>query len=270
MYRALLRPGAASRMAAVLSLYRRHRPRTFDEVVGQEHIVRTLRNAIELGKVHHAYLFVGSRGTGKTSMAKLLACALNAEGGPRVGLLAGRPRVRRDPPGHVARRRRDGRRLEQLRGRHPRPARERRAGADGRRQPRLHPRRGAHALDAGLERVPEDARGAAVARGLRARDHRGAQGAGHDRRPLPPVRLPPAHARADRGRAAAGGRAGGDRGARRRDRPDRAPCDRAASATRSARSSSSSPTAGRRSSSRTCSRSWARPTPSSCSTPPRR
>ncbi len=68
----------------MLSLYRRHRPRTFDEVVGQEHIVRTLRNAIELGKVHHAYLFVGSRGTGKTSMAKLLACALNAEGGPRA------------------------------------------------------------------------------------------------------------------------------------------------------------------------------------------
>ena len=66
----------------MLSLYRRHRPRTFDEVVGQEHIVKTLRNAIELGKVHHAYLFVGSRGTGKTSVAKLLACALNAEGGP--------------------------------------------------------------------------------------------------------------------------------------------------------------------------------------------
>src|SRR5947208_11887658 len=68
----------------MLSLYRRHRPRTFEDVVGQEHIVRTLRNAIELGKVHHAYLFVGSRGTGKTSMAKLLACALNADGGPRV------------------------------------------------------------------------------------------------------------------------------------------------------------------------------------------
>jgi DNA polymerase-3 subunit gamma/tau len=66
----------------MLSLYRRHRPRTFDEVVGQDHIVRTLRNAIDLDKVHHAYLFVGSRGTGKTSMAKLLACALNAETGP--------------------------------------------------------------------------------------------------------------------------------------------------------------------------------------------
>src|SRR5690348_6046230 len=68
----------------MLSLYRRHRPRTFDDVVGQEHIVRTLRNAIELDKVHHAYLFVGASGTGKTSMAKLLACALNCEGGPRV------------------------------------------------------------------------------------------------------------------------------------------------------------------------------------------
>jgi DNA polymerase III subunit gamma/tau len=67
----------------MLSLYRRHRPRTFAEVVGQDHIVRTLRNAIELDKVHHAYLFVGSRGTGKTSMAKLLACALNTSGGPR-------------------------------------------------------------------------------------------------------------------------------------------------------------------------------------------
>jgi DNA polymerase III subunit gamma/tau len=68
----------------MLSLYRRHRPRSFDDVVGQEHIVRTLRNAIELDKVHHAYLFVGSRGTGKTSMAKLLACALNASGGPNA------------------------------------------------------------------------------------------------------------------------------------------------------------------------------------------
>jgi len=64
------------------SLYRRHRPRTFGEVVGQEHVVRTLRNAVEQGKVHHAYLFVGARGTGKTSMAKILAACLNCEQGP--------------------------------------------------------------------------------------------------------------------------------------------------------------------------------------------
>jgi DNA polymerase-3 subunit gamma/tau len=64
------------------SLYRRHRPRTFAEVVGQEPVVRTLRNAVQRGKVHHAYLFVGSRGTGKTSMAKILAACLNCERGP--------------------------------------------------------------------------------------------------------------------------------------------------------------------------------------------
>jgi DNA polymerase III subunit gamma/tau len=70
--------------SAPASLYRRHRPRTFDEVVGQDHVVRTLRNAIERDRVHHAYLFVGSRGTGKTSMAKILAASLNCVNGPTV------------------------------------------------------------------------------------------------------------------------------------------------------------------------------------------
>jgi DNA polymerase-3 subunit gamma/tau len=69
---------------APASLYRRHRPRTFADVVGQDHVVRTLRNAIEQDKVHHAYLFVGSRGTGKTSMAKILAASLNCVRGPTV------------------------------------------------------------------------------------------------------------------------------------------------------------------------------------------
>src|SRR5881392_2708353 len=71
-------------MSASPSLYRRHRPRTFADVVGQEHVVRTLSNAIEHGKVHHAYLFVGSRGTGKTSMAKILAACLNCVNGQTV------------------------------------------------------------------------------------------------------------------------------------------------------------------------------------------
>src|SRR4051794_29811409 len=81
-------PGTVSRLrdAAVSapSLYRRHRPRTFTDVVGQEHVVRTLANAVEQGKVHHANLFVGSRGTGKTSMAKILAACLNCEQGPTI------------------------------------------------------------------------------------------------------------------------------------------------------------------------------------------
>ncbi len=63
---------------------RRWRPKQFDELVGQDHIVRTLRNAIETNRIAHAYLFVGPRGTGKTSTARLFAKALNAEGGPSV------------------------------------------------------------------------------------------------------------------------------------------------------------------------------------------
>src|SRR3954467_9179175 len=83
-----------ARMARpVLSLYRRHRPRTFDQVVGQGHIVRTLRNAIERERVHHAYLFVGSRGTGKTSMAKILAASLNCQGEAGGGKGQGGPTV---------------------------------------------------------------------------------------------------------------------------------------------------------------------------------
>ncbi|MGH2906412.1 MAG: DNA polymerase III subunit gamma/tau [Solirubrobacterales bacterium] len=80
-------------MSGAASLYRRHRPRTFDDVIGQEHVVRTLRNAVEQGQVHHAYLFVGSRGTGKTSMAKILASALNCTGGPKAEFDAGDPAV---------------------------------------------------------------------------------------------------------------------------------------------------------------------------------
>ncbi|MGH2892896.1 MAG: DNA polymerase III subunit gamma/tau, partial [Solirubrobacteraceae bacterium] len=71
-------------MSSGPSLYRRHRPRTFADMVGQEQVVRTLSNAITRGKVHHAYLFVGSRGTGKTSTAKILAASLNCEQGPTV------------------------------------------------------------------------------------------------------------------------------------------------------------------------------------------
>lgn len=66
---------------AYMALYRAYRPQKFSEVVGQRHIVRTLQNAIKLNKVAHAYLFCGPRGTGKTTMAKIMAKALNCEKG---------------------------------------------------------------------------------------------------------------------------------------------------------------------------------------------
>lgn len=66
---------------AYKALYRTYRPTTFDEVAGQTHIVKTLKNALASGKIAHAYLFAGPRGTGKTTMAKLLAKALNCDEG---------------------------------------------------------------------------------------------------------------------------------------------------------------------------------------------
>lgn len=62
---------------ANVSIYRRFRPSTFDKVIGQDHIVRTLVNQIKSGKIGHAYLFTGTRGTGKTSCAKIFARAVN-------------------------------------------------------------------------------------------------------------------------------------------------------------------------------------------------
>lgn len=64
------------------ALYRKYRSQTFDDLVGQEHIIRTLRQAVDQGKISHAYLFTGPRGTGKTSTARLLAKALNCTDGP--------------------------------------------------------------------------------------------------------------------------------------------------------------------------------------------
>ena len=228
------------------SLYRRHRPQAFDQVVGQEHVVRTLR-------------------TRSSATASTTPTCSSARAGPA------RPRWRRSSPArstastarpltpcgkcescvddrrrHLARRDRDGRRLEPLGRRHPRPARAGRLRAGRRALEGLHPRRGPHAHPRGLERVPEDARGAAAEHRLHPRHHRAAQGDGDDRRPLPALRLPAPLARADRrgDPPRRGGR--GDRDRRRRGRRDRPRRRRAASATRSARSTSSSPTAASR------------------------
>jgi DNA polymerase-3 subunit gamma/tau len=64
-----------------LALARKWRPRTFEDVVGQPHIVRALTNALTSGRVHHAFLFAGTRGVGKTTVARILARCLNCEGG---------------------------------------------------------------------------------------------------------------------------------------------------------------------------------------------
>jgi DNA polymerase III subunit gamma/tau len=66
----------------VTALYRKYRPQSFDDVIGQEPVVRTLRNAVAAGNVRQAYLFAGPRGTGKTSLARILAKALNCAHGP--------------------------------------------------------------------------------------------------------------------------------------------------------------------------------------------
>ena len=209
------------------SLYRRHRPRTFAEVVGQEPVVRTLRNAVQREKVHHAYLFVGSRGTGKTSMAKILAACLNCERG------AGGSTT--DPCGEcescvsIARATSlDVIEMDAASNNSVDDIRELRESVayspvSGR--SKVYILDEAHMLStAAWNAFLEDPRGAAAEHGLRARDHRGTEGARDGARPLSPLRLPPTHGRADRKRPAP----------RRSGRVDRDPPDALVAVARSA------------------------------------
>lgn len=84
---------------------RKYRPKTFNDVLGQDHVIQTLRNAIEQNRLAHAYLFVGPRGTGKTSTARILSKALNAPEGPSIDF---------DPESDIAQEIAEGRSLDVL------------------------------------------------------------------------------------------------------------------------------------------------------------
>ncbi len=104
------------------ALYRKWRPKRFEDVVGQRGIVTALRNQIATGRVGHAYLFTGVRGTGKTTLCQDLC-----QGGQLPAPAERRPlRRMRDLQGHRQRQHSgcggDGRRIQQRRGRYPRPA----------------------------------------------------------------------------------------------------------------------------------------------------
>lgn len=98
-----MRPTRVCDNRRVTALYRKYRPLDFGHVVGQEAVVRTLRNAIEHDQVRQAYIFSGPRGTGKTSLARIFAKALNAEGGPSTTF---------DPGSRIARAIADGNSLD--------------------------------------------------------------------------------------------------------------------------------------------------------------
>ena len=154
--------------------------------------MRTLRNAIELDRVAHAYLFAGPRGTGKTSMAKILAKSINCVHGPTRDAVPGVRVVPLDPRRDVDRRDRDGRGQPPRHRRHPRDPRPGGAAAGAGAQQGVHHRRGAHADQGGLERRPEDAGGAARPRRLRALHDRDAGDAADDPQPLPALCVLPA------------------------------------------------------------------------------
>ncbi len=182
-----------------LVLARKWRPRSFAELVGQEHVRQALVNALDSGRVHHAFLFTGTRGVGKTTIARILARSLNCERGVELESLR---RVRSLPgnrrgPLHGPDRGRRG--LAHQGRRHAGAPRERPVPAESRPLQGLPDRRSPHVVGPFLQRVAEDARGAATARQVPARDDRPAEAAGDGVVALPAIQPEAAAGRADRG-----------------------------------------------------------------------
>ena len=186
-------------------LARKYRPANFDHLIGQEAMVRTVSNAFETGRIPQAWILTGVRGVGKTTTARILARALELRAARRFGDRADHQNaVARTPlPGDhgkpPSRRAGDGRRVPHRRRRRPPDHRRRELRAGECALQGLHHRRSAHAVDRGLQCVPEDAGRAAAARKVHLRDHRNPQGADHRALALPAFRpAPRRRRRADR------------------------------------------------------------------------
>ncbi len=193
-----------------LVLARKWRPRSFAELVGQEHVVKALTHALDSGRLHHAFLFAGTRGVGKTTIARLVAKSLNCETGVSatpcgrcaacLEIDAGRfvDLIEVDA---ASRTKVDDTR-ELLDNVQYAPTRGALQGVPH--------RRGAHAVESLIQCIAEDARRAAAAREISARHDRAAKAADHSPVALPAVQSQAAAASADRGTAAAHSRGGRD------------------------------------------------------------
>ena len=169
-------------------LARKWRPKDFGSLVGQEHVVRALRHALEQKRLHHAYLFTGTRGVGKTTLARILAKCLNCETG-----ITAQPCNKCSACAQID----AGRFLDLRRARRGvEPGRRRDDASFSRRSvyaptrgpvQGLRHRRGAPALGPRLQRHAEDAGGAARAPQVHPRDDRSAEDPGHGAQPLPAV-----------------------------------------------------------------------------------
>ena len=182
-----------------LVLARKWRPRSFAELVGQEHVRQALVNALDSGRVHHAFLFTGTRGVGKTTIARILARVAQLRARRQLEALRRVRRLPRNRRGPLRRPDRGRRGLAHQGRRHARAARERPVPAEPRPLQGLPDRRSPHAVGPFLQCAAEDARGAAAARQVPARDDRPAEAAGDRAVALPAVQPEAAAGRADRG-----------------------------------------------------------------------